>query len=237
MQSETQNKERPVIKAIATVMATVGSVEKRGRNDFHRYDYATAADIAHALQKKMAEAGLVIIPTQRELSLMDDGNVLAIRFAFSVEHESGDRLDERPEFTGMSAARNSKGGFDDKAANKCLTAASKYFVLNLFKIPTGDYHDADGEEDKPKQSGQTKPRNDPKPEPKPEMTAEQRSADYAQKQIDYLKSCNTHQDLFEWQDTEAARLSALQDRWTKYHKMIMDQYETDFARTDMRMAG
>ena len=137
--------ERPVIKAIVEIMRDVGAVEKKGRNDFHKYDYATAADVAHALQKRMADAGLVIIPTQRKIELLGEGQAIAIEFAFTVMHVSGDKLDECPVFTGMARARDGKGGFDDKAANKCLTAASKYFVLNLFRIPTGDYHDADAD--------------------------------------------------------------------------------------------
>lgn len=141
--------ERPVLKAIAAIMAEVGSVEKRGTNSFHNYKYATAADIAHALQKKMAAAGLVIIPHQKSFSLIADGSALILEFEFSVEHVSGDKLDHKPCFTGMASAKNTKGGFDDKAANKCLTAASKYFTLNLFRIPTGDYQDADGEADTP----------------------------------------------------------------------------------------
>jgi hypothetical protein len=137
--------ERPVIKAIVEIMREVGAVEKKGRNDFHKYDYATAADVAHALQKRMAEAGLVIIPHQRAMAFVGDGQAMCIEFEFTVMHVSGDKLDEAPVFSGMARARDSKGGFDDKAANKCLTAASKYFVLNLFRIPTGDYHDADAD--------------------------------------------------------------------------------------------
>lgn len=137
--------ERPVIKAIVEIMRDVGAVEKKGRNDFHKYDYATAADVAHALQKRMADAGLVIIPHQRSMSFVGDGQALTMEFEFTVMHTSGDKLDDAPVFSGMARARDSKGGFDDKAANKCLTAASKYFVLNLFRIPTGDYHDADAD--------------------------------------------------------------------------------------------
>ena len=33
-------------KKLAEVMAAVERVPKRGRNDFHKYDYATEADIA-----------------------------------------------------------------------------------------------------------------------------------------------------------------------------------------------
>lgn len=148
MTTEQKTAHRPVLQAIADIMAEVGSVEKKGRNEFHRYDYATAADVAHALQKRMAEKGLIIIPHQRKMEMLFDGAALAIEFEFMVEHVSGDRLEDRPVFTGMAAAKNTKGGFDDKAANKCLTAASKYFALNLFRIPTGDYHDADADEDR-----------------------------------------------------------------------------------------
>jgi len=96
------------------------------------------------------------------------GAVLAIEFEFLVEHVSGDKLEERPCFTGMASARNSKGGIDDKAANKCLTAATKYFALNLFRIPTGDYHDADAQEDAPAR----KNGNGRAPEPDPDKYVE-----------------------------------------------------------------
>lgn len=164
----TEQTERPVLKAIAGIMAEVGAVEKRGKNTFHNYEYATAADIAFALQKKMAAAGLIIVPHQRNMSLLGDGAVLAMEFEFMVEHISGDKLDERPCFTGMASARNSKGSFDDKAANKCLTAATKYFALNLFRIPTGDYHDADAAEDAPAR----KNGNGHAPEPDPDKYVE-----------------------------------------------------------------
>jgi len=162
----TKTEDRPVLKAIATIMKEVGAVEKKGRNDFHRYDYAKAEDVAAALQKRMADAGLIIIPNQTKFELIGNDNLLAIEFEFLVEHVSGDKLDERPKFTGVASAKNSKGGFDDKAANKCLTAASKYFTLQLFKIPTGDYHDADGDEERPMDKGRP-PARQQQPDPSP----------------------------------------------------------------------
>ena len=62
-----------VLTAISKIMAEVGTVRKDGMNEFHKYKYATAADIAHALQKKVAEAGLVIIQTENKReSFFDD---------------------------------------------------------------------------------------------------------------------------------------------------------------------
>tara|TARA_R100001244_G_scaffold2541_1_gene3950 strand:+ start:16825 stop:17595 length:771 start_codon:yes stop_codon:yes gene_type:complete len=150
----SEQTEQPVLRAIAAIMGEVGAVEKKGKNTFHNYEYATAADIAHALQRLQATHGLVIVPHQRKMELLASDAVMVIEFEFHVAHISGDRLEPSPVFSGMCAAKNSKGGFDDKAANKCLTAATKYFALNLFRIPTGDYHDADADE-APKKQTQT----------------------------------------------------------------------------------
>lgn len=137
--------QRPVVAAIAKVMGEVGAVEKRGNNQFHGYKYATAADVAHALQRLMAENGLVTV--QREIGVNHDNDtgILAVRYEFTVMHSSGDALDP-VQMTGMSRAKDSKGGFDDKAANKCHTAARKYFLLGLYNIPSGDYPDPDADE-------------------------------------------------------------------------------------------
>ena len=152
--SETTGESNAVLTAISSIMSKVGSIEKRGQNKFHGYDYATAADILHRLQPLLAEHGLVIIPTQKEIRFLDDQqSILSIDYEFSLYLKDGSSHPERPVISGMSAARNSKGGFDDKAANKCLTAANKYFLLNLFKIATGDYDDADSDDDKPAASG------------------------------------------------------------------------------------
>jgi hypothetical protein len=133
------NANRPVLVAIAAVMSEVGSVKKEGTNEFHRYKYATAADVLHKLQPLMAKHGLTIIQHQRSLDFIQDGAAMAIAYEFHVMHSSGDALELHAVHTGVAAAKTSKGTPDDKAANKCHTAARKYFLLSLFQIPTGDY--------------------------------------------------------------------------------------------------
>lgn len=137
--------QRPVVVAISRVMKEVGTVEKRGENKFHGYKYATAADVAFALQRLMAENGLVVIQRERDTRYDDAMGMLAVRYDFDVMHTSGDAL-APVQMTGMSRAKDSKGGFDDKATNKCHTAARKYFLLSLFQIPSGDYQDPDADE-------------------------------------------------------------------------------------------
>jgi hypothetical protein len=140
---------RPVYQAISKVMGEVGSVKKEGFNDFHRYKYAAAADVMHALQPVLSKHGLSVIQHQKNLSFIQDGAAMAIEYEFYVVHSSGDKLDFAPVHTGVAAAKTKTGSPDDKAANKCHTAARKYFLLSLFQIPTGDYVDADADGDVP----------------------------------------------------------------------------------------
>ena len=140
---------RPVLEAIARVMADTGSVQKRGKNEFHHYSYATASDIANVLQKTMATHGLIILQHEQKREFVHNDSVLMIHYEFTLAHVSGDVWPEKVVQTGMCAAKNTKGGLDDKAVNKCQVGARKYFVLGLFFIPTGDYPDSDGEQDVP----------------------------------------------------------------------------------------
>jgi hypothetical protein len=75
--------------------------------------------------------------------MFDDDNVIAIEYAFTVAHASGETWPHTIKQTGVSTCRNSKGGWDDKSLNKCHTAVRKYFLLALFQIPTGEEDDAD----------------------------------------------------------------------------------------------
>jgi hypothetical protein len=71
--------------------------------------------------------------------------VIAVEYSFTVAHVSGETWPHALRQTGVSTCRNTKGGWDDKALNKCHTAARKYFLLALFRsrpaarktMPTG----------------------------------------------------------------------------------------------------
>ena len=139
-----------IVTAIAKVMGADLYIQKRGKNAFHGYKYATVGDILDKIQPLMSEAGLVIFQDEGPTEFLDEGNVMATRYWFTLAHISGAVWPQKFVHTGMSACRNSKGGFDDKAANKCHTAARKYFILGLFQIPTGEdfrqaAHDADAD--------------------------------------------------------------------------------------------
>jgi ERF superfamily len=140
-----------LVAAIASVMNEVHVVAKRGENEFHRYRYATMGDILKEITPLLGRHGIVIFQSETGRAMFDEDNVIAIEYAFTVAHASGETWPRAIKQTGVSTCRNSKGGWDDKALNKCHTAARKYFLLALFQIPTGDEEeDADrGENERP----------------------------------------------------------------------------------------
>src|SRR5712664_363244 len=138
-----------LVGAIAAVMNEVHVVAKRGENEFHRYRYATMGDILKEITPLLGQHGIVIFQSETGRAMFDDDNVIAIEYAFTVAHASGETWPHVIKQTGVSTCRNSKGGWDDKSLNKCHTAARKYFLLALFQIPTGDEDDADqGKDDR-----------------------------------------------------------------------------------------
>jgi hypothetical protein len=147
-----------LVAAIAAVMNEVHVVAKRGLNEFHRYRYATMGDILQEITPLLGRHGIVIFQSETGRAMFDDSNVIAIEYAFTVAHASGETWPHAIKQTGVSTCRNSKGGWDDKSLNKCHTAARKYFLLSLFQIPTGEEADADqGENERPAKAIASKP--------------------------------------------------------------------------------
>lgn len=140
---------KEIAEAINAIMSSVDYIEKRGENTHHNYRFAAVGDVLAKLQPAMAKEGLIIVQHEINHELMANDSVMTASYQFILCHKSGAIWDTNAVHTGMAAGRNSKGGFDDKALNKCHTAARKYFLLSLFQIPTGDLPDADAEEDRP----------------------------------------------------------------------------------------
>jgi ERF superfamily len=117
-----------LVGAIAAVMNEVHVVAKRGENEFHRYRYATMGDILKEITPLLGRHGIVIFQSETGRAMFDDDNVIAVEYAFTVAHASGETWPHVIKQTGVSTCRNSKGGWDDKSLNKCHAAARKYFL-------------------------------------------------------------------------------------------------------------
>jgi ERF superfamily len=156
-----------IAKAIASVMAGVGTIEKRGINKFHGYAYARMEDVLQALTPLIGKAGLAIMQNEVEVQNIE-GNRIRIIYEFTLFHEGGQALPPVRQ-SGTAMARDSKGNFDDKAFAKCHTNARKYYLLSLFQVPAGDFPDPD--DDDANQHRASGPVPGPSPAPKKEAAA------------------------------------------------------------------
>lgn len=124
-----------LVRKLAEVMGSVGHVPKSGRNNFHKYDYATEADIVAAVRTGMADRALMLIPTVVDTKWSPPDRqkdrlvTLTVRFTLH-DGESGEALSFEVLGEGQDPG--------DKATYKALTGATKYALLKLFLIPTGD---------------------------------------------------------------------------------------------------
>jgi hypothetical protein len=124
-----------VYQRIHAVMNEVGTVAKKGRNDFHKYDYATEADFVHAMRPLLQKHGLVITPKIGTPTIEKDekGNFLATaQVEFTITNI--DKPSEQVVATVLGQGTD-KG---DKAVYKLMTGAKKYFLALTFMVATGD---------------------------------------------------------------------------------------------------
>jgi hypothetical protein len=120
---------------LAEVMAAVERVPKRGINDFHKYAYATEADIVAVVRKELASRHVILIPAilnSDRVAVGEKGEFLTslgMEFTF-IDGESLER--ETFPWLGVGSDKGDKGAY------KAMTGGEKYFLLKTFLIPTGD---------------------------------------------------------------------------------------------------
>jgi len=122
-----------IYKKILEVQKKIDAVPKRGFNAFHKYHYATEADIL-TVKETLNANGLIVLPTtlKEDTGFKPDGKSwAAVTLLFRiVDVDSGEMLESQ--FTGYA-----EDSFD-KAIYKATTGANKYFYLKFFGIATED---------------------------------------------------------------------------------------------------
>lgn len=127
-----------IAKALHDVMSEVGYVQKSGKNAFHGYKYAGEADLLEVLRPAMVKAGLLLLPSVRNVTPVDEyGNVTVI-VDYMLVHKDGDIWPEKLSAAGMGNDKAKNGSVGDKGVYKAITGANKYLLFKLFQIETGD---------------------------------------------------------------------------------------------------
>lgn len=133
-------------KAVCAVMAEVSNVKETGKNQFHKYAYASDEDLLRALQPAMARNGLCLLPVAARASTVEhtpDHKGKAqwrtdLSMQYRLYHVSGEYLDLQMVGCGLDG--------EDKGAYKALTGALKYVMRQTFLVPTGDDPEKDRED-------------------------------------------------------------------------------------------
>lgn len=132
--------KKSLVQKLAEVYATVGRIPKRGRNEFHKYDYVKEEDIVEAVRTELSSRNVILLPgivshEWRELQPNKDGKprdpVVLVNMTFTfMDGDSGETIERH----WLGAGQDS----GDKGVYKAMTGGDKYFLLKAFLIPTGD---------------------------------------------------------------------------------------------------
>ena len=196
---------KEIAEAVITMMVKVGYVQKTGTNDFHKYKYAKIETLLEKAQPALTDVGLVIAQDELSHAVIADGNLMEANYAFTLHHKTGASWGPI-RHTGLASVRNSKGGYDDKALNKCHTAARKYFILALLQVPTGEHADTDEQEDRPALPPQA-PQRTAAPQSK---TATNPAEEWAGKQTIIIRTLSSTNAVDEWIKKNEAHLARLE---------------------------
>lgn len=126
-----------IAQALHQVMSSVSYIQKTGKNQFHGYRYAGEADLLEKLRPAMLEAGLLLIPSIKGVSPIDEHGVTTVQMEYTLVHKDGDIWPNVICAAGQGGDRN-KNGVGDKGLYKAITGANKYLLFKLFQIETGD---------------------------------------------------------------------------------------------------
>lgn len=195
-----------IAKAIVKIMRDIGTIEKNGLFDANgtRYSYQKWDDLLASLSPLLAENGLIIMQSENSRTLFEGEALVLISYDFTIVSEDGEEWPLHPRWSSVSKVRAKTGYIDDKAVNKCHTAASKYFLINLFKIKSIEVDDSDASEDAPE-----RPATLPKKDAKPIYTK-------LQGELDGIGSAL---ELAEWGKLAAERIKILPADWADHMRM------------------
>jgi hypothetical protein len=156
-----KNEKGLVFKKIAQVMKEIEPIAKNQQNTQQRFNFRGIDDIYNSLQPILAKHGLFCTTTilnskteNREVTKTGAANnnnyTYTLRYhtltiQYKIFAEDGSFVTGVVEGVGMDTG--------DKGSNKAMAVAHKYFLTQLFMIPTQDMDDPDKESIEPVNNG------------------------------------------------------------------------------------
>lgn len=133
-----------IYQAISAVMAEVGPISKDRKNTQQNYGFRGIDDMYNALNPILPKYGIFFVPNvlseKREERATKSGGVL-IHTILMVEYTVYATDGSSVKLVTVGEAMDS----GDKSANKAMSVALKYAVMQLFCIPTEDEKDTEAQ--------------------------------------------------------------------------------------------
>lgn len=104
-------------------------LEKSGRNDFHKYSYATAGDVLMPVSRACNANGLIIVADVVD-SKIESGKAWVTVKVTVADADTGETI--------TASAPGYADDKGDKAVYKAITGATKYAVRSFFCLPSED---------------------------------------------------------------------------------------------------
>lgn len=135
----TDEKKPTLAAKLCKLMKSCGYVQKDGKNTFHNYKYASAANVLEKVNEACVENGVASIP--RFEIIRENGDLVTVQCTLTLID-----ADSTAEYTVISLG----SGQDktDKAVAKAQTMALKYAWMTALNISTGDDPEADESTDR-----------------------------------------------------------------------------------------
>ena len=144
-----------LLQKLADVVAEVDHVEKSGRNEFQKYNYVKAADVAWLVRKALSKRNIYLVADVVGIRNYEiparEGVMQAVDIHMEFSFHDGDAPETPPIVLHSYGTGTDKG---DKAVYKAMTGALKYGLRHGFLIP--DESDPEGDSDTDKATAAAK---------------------------------------------------------------------------------
>lgn len=206
-----------IATALHQVMSKVSYVQKTGKNAFHGYKYAGEADLLEKLRPAMLEAGLLLIPSIKGVSPIDEHGVTTVQMEYTLIHKDGDIWPNVICAAGQGGDKN-KNGVGDKGLYKAITGANKYLLFKLFQIETGDDPENDSS-------------HDASPGPRATLPKKDAKGIYEKLQTE-VRSAGSREELKLWATANKDRIAVLPEDWQDILRLQYEEMSADLRQRE-----
>lgn len=136
-QQDTQESVTKLRHKLHRITSEVSSIAKAGKNEKQDYSYVKAEDVVRTVREKFVEHGVLMLTEAHSIEHFTDtgGKQFVTKVGLQIKLVNVEDADDTLDFEWIGAGADIGG---EKGLYKAYTGGIKYFLLNLFMVPTGD---------------------------------------------------------------------------------------------------